>query len=132
MNLKIVLDTNILLSALWKRPSNPAQIVDLVAMRQLTPCYNAQILAEYSGVLNRPKFKFSSYDATNLLDLIKKDGLSLLARPSLIPFPDESDRVFYDLARENSAVLITGNTKHYPVEAFIMTPAAFLSELEKE
>jgi len=49
---------------------------------------------------------------------------------SNIPLPDESDRIFYDTAKENGTILITGNTKHYPNEAFIVTPANFLVLLE--
>ena len=44
--------------------------------------------------------------------------------------PDEDDCVFYDIAKYAKACLITGNTKHYPVESFILTPMEFLSKLE--
>jgi hypothetical protein len=40
--------------------------------------------------------------------------------------PDETDRKFYDTAKAAGAMLITGNTKHYPDEPFILTPAAFI------
>jgi hypothetical protein len=40
--------------------------------------------------------------------------------------PDESDRVFYDVAKTAGAYLITGNTKHFPQEPFILTPAEFV------
>jgi hypothetical protein len=40
--------------------------------------------------------------------------------------PDETDRKFYDVAKATDAILITGNTKHYPNEPFVLTPAAFV------
>jgi hypothetical protein len=39
---------------------------------------------------------------------------------------DESDRVFYDVAVAGSAMLITGNLKHYPDAPNVIAPADFL------
>ncbi|MCL2662882.1 MAG: hypothetical protein FWE83_06060 [Oscillospiraceae bacterium] len=41
-----------------------------------------------------------------------------------------SDRIFYDTAIASGAVLITGNTKHFPDEPIIMTPSEFLADME--
>jgi hypothetical protein len=51
-----------------------------------------------------------------------------------IPLCDESDRKFYDAAKTCGAVLVTGNSKHYPVEVedFIKTPASFVKEYISE
>jgi len=49
---------------------------------------------------------------------------------SNIPMPDESDRIFYDTAKQSGSILITGNTKHFPDEPFIMTPAEFMRMME--
>ena len=124
---KAVLDTNILVSALWKQPSNAGRIIDMVVLRQIIPCYNADIILEYKGVLCRPKFKFTVPDISNLLDLIKKEGMSVLQQPSTIPFIDESDRIFYDTAKTCGAYLITGNLRHYPDAPFIISPSEFLA-----
>ena len=45
---------------------------------------------------------------------------------------DADDRIFYDAAKDNEAFLITGNTKHYPDEPFILTPAQFLEKFDSE
>jgi hypothetical protein len=42
--------------------------------------------------------------------------------------PDESDRKFYEIAKAAGAILITGNTKHYPDEPFIVTPTVFVQK----
>ena len=39
---------------------------------------------------------------------------------------DEDDRAFYDTAKNNDAYLVTGNTRHYPNESFILTPTEFM------
>ena len=51
---------------------------------------------------------------------------------STIPLPDESDRIFYDTAKDSGAILVTGNIKHYRDESFIMTPADFMTLLDSE
>jgi putative PIN family toxin of toxin-antitoxin system len=55
---KVVLDTNILVSAFWTENGNAADILRMFANRKILPCYDAQILAEYKMVLSRPKFAF--------------------------------------------------------------------------
>jgi hypothetical protein len=59
---------------------------------------------------------------------IKNNGVKASAVSSSITFADESDRKFYDLAKTNEALLITGNLKHYPCEGFIMNPSDFLHQ----
>jgi len=39
---------------------------------------------------------------------------------------DEDERAFYDTAKNNDAYLVTGNTRHYPNESFILTPTEFI------
>jgi putative PIN family toxin of toxin-antitoxin system len=104
---RVVLDTNVLVSALWKHGGNPFQILDLLALRQLTPCFTAEILTEYRGVLSRDRFLFLPSDIENLLNLIHKEGIAVITTPSTIPFIDEHDRVFYDTAKAVDAYLVT-------------------------
>ena len=54
-----VIDTNILVSALWSRNGAPARILSLIISGELIPCYDYRILCEYREVLTRPKFKFT-------------------------------------------------------------------------
>jgi len=124
----VVLDTNILVSALWSKNGNPQKLLDLVAARQITPCYDARMIAEYQVVLGRPRFRFSPEEVFAVLDSIKKDGLSMAPVPIDVSFTDEADRKFYEVARFCCATLITGNLKHFPDEPWIMTPAAFLRQ----
>jgi putative PIN family toxin of toxin-antitoxin system len=128
----VVLDTNILVSApLSDGP--PALIVDQVAEERIRPCFDDRILAEYWDVLSRPKFGFSLPQVNYLIHDIVRAGFSIeVSVPSGFSMPDEDDRKFYDVARTAGVVLITGNTKHYPNEPFILTPAAFVQRYYSE
>jgi putative PIN family toxin of toxin-antitoxin system len=129
--LNIVLDTNVLISALWTPGGNAARIVNMVRFNLAQPCYSAAIMEEYTEVLNRPKFDFPNGAVRSLLSGITRLGIEVEPEASTVPFIDETDRKFYDVANAGSAILITGNIKHFPVEAGIMTPAEFLDKLDK-
>jgi len=123
---KVVLDTNILVSALLANGA-PAVIVDMVADGKLIPIYNDLIISEYWDVLQRPKFNFPSIQVSRLVSNVVRVGIVVeVNEPSVIPMTDEDDRVFYDTAKASGAFLITGNIKHYPRESFIAGPSAFL------
>lgn len=124
--MNIVLDTNVLVSALWSPSSKPAAILNAVISRNFTACYDYRILGEYNKVLRRPKFGFSEWEIICLLEPIIKNGISVIAEPlPKIHFTDDSDKKFYEVAKFCHASLITGNTKHYPQDSCITTVADF-------
>lgn len=129
---KVVIDTNILVSALWNPHGTPAKLLALMANNRLIPCYDAAIMLEYRVVLNRPKLNFSGHKVNEVLNEFVKRGLSVVVEQSNIPMVDESDRKFYDVFKACKAVLITGNMKHFPKESFILTAAEFLDAVEQE
>ena len=57
--IKVVIDTNILVSALLKPDSPPDLIISLVLGKQVVFCLSEPIAAEYQEVLSREKFKNS-------------------------------------------------------------------------
>jgi putative PIN family toxin of toxin-antitoxin system len=123
---KVVLDTNILVSSLLSN-GPPALIVDWIAEGKLFPIYDGHILSEYWDVLSRPRFGFSSGQVDCLINNIVRVGFGIEdGVSSTVKMTDESDRKFYDAAKTAKAFLITGNSKHYPQEPFIITPAAFV------
>jgi putative PIN family toxin of toxin-antitoxin system len=128
---KVVLDTNALVSAILSPGGNPAIILALVLDEKLQICYSAQIMAEYEEVLFRPKFNFETSRLRIILETIQETGALYITEISDTPMQDESDRTFYDTARCAGAFLITGNTKHYPQESFIFTPAEFVSNITR-
>jgi putative PIN family toxin of toxin-antitoxin system len=126
--MKVVIDTNVLVSALWSRNNRLSQIISAVINDKLVACYNADIMAEYQDVLSRPKlaFHFEKSRVDEIINKIKIDGISVAVKPSSIPLPDESDRVFYDVAKVCEAYLITKNLQDFPSETFIIPPDQIL------
>jgi putative PIN family toxin of toxin-antitoxin system len=124
--LKVVLDTNVLVSALWTPAGNASTIVKLILSDKLIPCFNQSIIDEYRTVLSRPRLAFPSGQANELLDEIILRGIPVVVTPSVTAMPDESDRKFYDVAVFCAAHLITGNTRHFPETSYVTNPADFL------
>lgn len=124
----VVIDTNILVSALWSRNGIPAQFLSMVLRGRITPCYDYRILEEYREVLSRDKFEFSEGEVAALLDFIRHAGYSVVADLLPIPFLHEDDKKFFEVAVACDAKLITGNIRHYPEDERVMTVKEFLDK----
>jgi putative PIN family toxin of toxin-antitoxin system len=123
---KVVLDTNVIVSALLTPAGNPARIYRMFLTGMLTFVFNESILEEYADVFYRPHLGIPADDANIVLDAIRRYGEQIIPVPSTFTMPDEDDRIFYDTAKAAGAYLITGNLKHYPNEPHILKPADFL------
>jgi putative PIN family toxin of toxin-antitoxin system len=127
----IVLDTNILVSALITPFGNAARILDMVLLGELQILYDDRIFFEYREVLLRPKFGFEEKDVNDLLDFFEAQGIKIISIPINEPLIDEDDIPFVEVALNGSAkVLITGNKRHfkgkYTKRLKIMIPDEFL------
>lgn len=127
--LRVVLDINILVSALLKPESNPARILDMVISGQAQIFLNASIILEYEAVLSRPRFNFNPLLVKDLIQYLTQSGYIVTPNPVFVPFTDESDRKFYEVAVYTSATLITGNVRHFPESPIVISPAEFLISL---
>ena len=113
--MKIVLDTNVLVSGLLTPFGPNGEIVRMVVAGKLDLCLDARILSEYDEVLYRPKFKFKKEHITMLLDFIKQTGQYVSSVPLKKPLPDPDDEPFLEVAiAANVKSLISGNRLHYP------------------
>ena len=126
MRTRVVLDTNVVVSALLSPKGVPARILDLFFNEMVQVCICDNIVAEYRDVLSRPELRIEAAKIELFLDNIKHTATMTTYVKSSVFLPDEDDRVFYDTAKGSGAILITGNTKHFPEEDFIMTPRAFI------
>ncbi len=129
--IKVVLDTNIFVSAFWSKSGNAAQILRMFLDNRLLLIYSSDILIEYKIVLRRPAFQFRRVKIGEIINQLRKYGIPVDPPASDMPFSDGRDRKFYDAARMHNAVLITGNLRHYPASPLIKTAADFLAEYSK-
>lgn len=129
--MKVVVDTNVMVSGLLA-PYGPAgEIVRMVSGGYLSLCYDARILAEYAEVLIRPKFPFERHLVEDLLAQVRDGGSVVAAAPLRLHLPDPDDEMFLQVALAGGAeCLITGNLKHYPPakrqDVTVVTPTEFL------
>ena len=132
--MRIVLDTNVLVSAFLKPRSAPARILRLLIQGDLEIVINQDIVSEYSEVLARPKFELDQERIRLVLDLIRSTGTSAPSLPQSFHLPDPSDEPFLEAALAGRAdVLVTGNKKHFPKRSCkgvkIAGPEEFLRRL---
>ena len=112
----VVLDTNVIVSALLSPHGKPAYIFNRFINGELTLCADERILSEYYAVLSRPKFKFNPQLIDRIISFIRTHALIVTPITLSAQFDDESDKKFYEVAKTCNATLITGNLKRFPVE----------------
>jgi len=122
----VVLDTNVLVSALWSENGVCARILSMVLNGLITPCYDHRVLEEYRMVLLRPRFRFSENDVEDILSYIRASGMSVIAPPLPIDLPDMSDKKFFEIGIRMDAAIVTGNIKHFPAYEKVFSPVDFL------
>ena len=121
-----VIDTNVIVSAMLKRDSYPAQVLKEVLIGNINLLINESILNEYLEVLSRKKVGFPVDVVISLVDEIKKQAIYVDATSADEYLPDPDDAVFYEIVMESrkevDAYLVTGNLKHFPEKPFVVTP----------
>lgn len=130
-----VIDTNVLVSALFAKHDNSSTVVVLnrVLSRKIRPLYNDEIMDEYKEVLSRKSFAFNPSNVKKLINFIKLFGLDTARTSFPQLLPDEKDRVFYEVSlTKEGSYLVTGNLKHFPQTPQVVTPAEILRILEQE
>ncbi|NTW29514.1 MAG: putative toxin-antitoxin system toxin component, PIN family [Coriobacteriia bacterium] len=130
--MRIVLDTNVLVSGLLSPFGPPGEIVRMVSSGEITLCLDARILSEYEDVLARPKFGFDEDAVAALLDYIDYRGHATASSPLGQRLPDPADEPFLEVALACGAeCLVTGNLIHFPPDARqgmnVVAPIEFLA-----
>lgn len=131
-----VIDTNVIVSAMLKNNSMPAQILKEVLVGNINMLVNEEILNEYLEVLSRKKFGFPIDSVINLILEIKKQAIYVDRTPVEEYMPDPDDAVFYEIVMEArkdvDAYLVTGNLKHFPAKPFVVTPAEMIDIISRK
>lgn len=133
--MRIVLDTNVLVSGLLSPQGPPGRIVALVAAGELTVCHDARILVEYADVLHRQRFGFTPARVDLLLHQVLAEGERTTALPLELALPDADDEPFLEVALAAGCSLVTGNLRHFPADrrggARVLSPAELLEEIRQ-
>lgn len=134
--MRVVLDTNVLVSGLLSPFGAPAEVLRLALAGNLTLCFDGRIQLEYREVLSRPRFGFDAGDVEALLGLLEVEGLLVNSAPLPKRLPDPDDEPFLAVALAAGAeFLITGNLRHYPPRARqgvqVVSPRSFLEARTK-
>jgi putative PIN family toxin of toxin-antitoxin system len=112
---RVVLDTNILVSACWKPGGNEAEVARLATTGGITPCVSLPVLAEYHDVLSRRKLSGISALAAELLASLERAALTVEAGAPVHASVDDDDNRFLECVDSaHAGFLITGNLRHYP------------------
>ena len=130
--MKVVLDTNVIVSALININGAPSRILSLILNGKIKILYDNRIIFEYIDVLSRKEFGFPDDIINDMVDFFKRDGEFINAEHLKKIFSDETDKKFYEVYKFGEAqYLITGNIKHFPKEETIILPGDFLQVYEK-
>jgi len=131
---RVVVDTNVLLSSLLSRRGASYSLVQRLGSSQFQPVISPPLCLEYEDVVRRPGLLpgYSPQDISDFLDYFLSQcvecRIHFLWRPHL---PDPKDDLVLELALAGSAqFIITHNTRHFrDVDALgirAVTPDGFL------
>jgi putative PIN family toxin of toxin-antitoxin system len=113
--IRVVIDTNILVSALLKPESLPAQVFLLTLGGSMQLCLSGAVYAEYEDVIRRPRFQRSGEVIEGMLGAIRELGIWVKPSEVVRACSDPDDDIFLECAHAAKAdYLVTGNLKHFP------------------
>ncbi len=131
--MRVVIDTNVLVSGLLTSHGPCGQIVQLALDEQVNWQVDHRILREYRQVLSRPKFQMLACDVSEVCATVEACSEFVIALPLRAELPDLSDRPFLEVAHAAGAVLVTGNLRHFPPDCRgavrVFSPREFLDYL---
>lgn len=131
---KIVLDTNVIVSALYTKnsESNTVKTISLIGMKNFSFYYSDKILSEYKEVLNRKEFGFRKEKIEKFINDFLDIAIKVNEKQINILIYDEKDIPFYNVyetIKSDNTFLITGNVKDFPKEKNIVTPKEFIDNV---
>lgn len=135
--MKIVIDTNVVFTALKSRLGASYKLVSLMPSEIFSIAISVPLIIEYEDVLRRGKLPASltAKDITDFIDFLcyigDQSNIFFLWRPFL---PDSSDDLVLEVAvAGNCDAIITYNKRHFKnVDKFglrILDPKEFLAEI---
>jgi putative PIN family toxin of toxin-antitoxin system len=133
--MRIVLDTNVLVSALLHPGRTPDLALGAARAAGAVILVDARVEAEYREVLGRSKFRAVDPARRDALvaEVLASSERVAAGRPTDFPMLDPDDRAFVEVALAGRAdAVVTGNGRHYPegMGFAVLSPAALLVRLK--
>ncbi len=133
---KVVLDTNVLVSALLFK-GVPGKLIECWKQGQIIPLASRDIIDEFIRVLSYPKFKLTEEEISFLLHKEILPWFEVITvkkyKPYVVADPDDDKFIWCALA--GSADCIISGDEHLlnldPSPVLILSPSQFLSKLGK-
>jgi putative PIN family toxin of toxin-antitoxin system len=134
--LRVVIDTNVLLSKIISKNGTAGRVVDMI-MREHIFLICTETLAELSAKLSEKKFfrYGTEEELTGFIASIEGQGHYVDVRTEVTASPDPKDDIFLSLAIDGRAdFIVSGDKKHllplHPYEGIpILSPADFLAAM---
>jgi putative PIN family toxin of toxin-antitoxin system len=113
--LRLVLDTNVVVSAALKPDSLPRTVLLLALTKPARLYVSDAVMAEYQDVLARPELRIRRGIQRQIVDLIRQRAYLVKPSRSLQVAADPGDNIFVECADAGRAdYLVTGNQRHFP------------------
>ena len=128
--IRVVIDTNVLVSALLTRGGLPEAVINLAISGEVQWFSSESILAEYEDVLKRPRLAIDSGKAADAMARIRATVSVVSPAVRVAAASDPNDNQFLECAEAAQAhYVVTGNIRHFP-EVWkgtrIVTPREFI------
>jgi putative PIN family toxin of toxin-antitoxin system len=142
----VVIDTNVLVSAMLSNTNAPFGVLSLVEKGNLIPIFDKRMLKEHYKVFHYEKFKDPRHLITeemlrNTLYLLVKNGIFIndvetIKQDLYNIMPDKDDIPFFEVkesSHEFESMLVTGNVDDYPIpnDPYIVTAKELLVVLQQ-
>ncbi len=107
MHCYAVLDTNVIVSALLSSKADAAtvQVLQKLFSDSFYPVISKEIMAEYTEVLHRAKFRFSPAIVEDLLFAIEEKAEYVIPAPTGAILPDMKDLPFWSWRSERMTLI---------------------------
>jgi len=136
--IKVVIDTNVLISAGVSKDGNPAQIFELLLIEAIENYTSEEIILEVIDVFNRPKFTniITGTDKKFIINKYKFLSKNIIPKQKFnIVKDDPKDNKFIDCAVEaNAEFLISGDPHLLEIKKFqeikVVSPKEFLENFK--
>jgi putative PIN family toxin of toxin-antitoxin system len=128
--IRVVIDTNVLVSALLTRGGLPEAVINLAISGEVQWFSSESILAEYEDVLKRPRLAIDSGKSADAMAKIRATVSVVSPAVRVAAASDPDDNQFLECAEAAQAhYVVTGNIRHFP-EVWkgtrIVTPREFI------